>query len=91
MAMYTAKVSIRPSMATGRESRAVVCSPFQNPYSGGRLLNSFSALFSLEYNRVVASLLGWRLRESMNAATETTNHRWSAVSPFEDPLKMEIQ
>ena len=30
-------------------------------------------------------------KESVNAATETTNHRWSAVSPFADPLKMEIQ
>jgi hypothetical protein len=30
-------------------------------------------------------------KESMNAATETTNHRWSAVRPFADPLKMEIQ
>jgi hypothetical protein len=29
--------------------------------------------------------------ELVNAATETTNHRWSAVSPFADPLKMEIQ
>jgi len=30
-------------------------------------------------------------KESVNAATETTNHRWSAVSPFVDPFKMEIQ
>ena len=30
-------------------------------------------------------------KESVNAATETTNHRWSAVSPFADLLKMEIQ
>jgi hypothetical protein len=30
-------------------------------------------------------------KESVNAATETTSHRWSAVSPFPDPLKMEIQ
>ena len=30
-------------------------------------------------------------KELVNAATETTNHRWSAVSPFADPLKMEIQ
>jgi len=30
-------------------------------------------------------------KESVNAATKNTNHRWSAVSPFADPLKMEIQ
>jgi hypothetical protein len=89
--MYTAKVRIAPIGGAGSDSRAVVCSPFQNPQLDGRLPNSFSALSSLEYNRVVASLLGWRLRESVNAATETTNHHWSAVSPFEDPLKMEIQ
>jgi hypothetical protein len=89
--MYTAKVRIAPIGGAGSDSRAVVCSPFQNPHLDARLPNSFSALSSLEYNRVVASLLGWRLRESVNAATETTNHHWSAVSPFEDPLKMEIQ
>jgi polyisoprenoid-binding protein YceI len=30
-------------------------------------------------------------KESVNTATETTNHRWSAVSSFVDPLKMVIQ
>jgi hypothetical protein len=30
-------------------------------------------------------------KESVNATTETTNHRWSAVSSFSDPLKMEIE
>ena len=30
-------------------------------------------------------------KESVKAATETTKQRWSAVSPFADPLKMEIQ
>ena len=26
-------------------------------------------------------------KESVNAATETTNHRWSAVSPSSDPFE----
>jgi hypothetical protein len=30
-------------------------------------------------------------KKSVNAATETKNHRWSTESPFADPLKMEIQ
>jgi hypothetical protein len=34
---------------------------------------------------------GQGIFEPGNAATETTNHRWSAESPFADPLKMEIQ
>jgi len=30
--MYTPKSVSRPSGATGSDSRAVVCSPFQNPH-----------------------------------------------------------
>src|SRR5580704_2881219 len=51
----------RPSRATGSDSRAVVCSPFPNPHLGDRLPNSFGGLFSLGYNHIMASLLGWRV------------------------------
>ncbi len=89
--MYTAKVRIAPIGGAGSDSRAVVCSPFQNPHLDARLPNSFQRLVFIGIQSGCGSLLGWRLRESVNAATETTNHHWSAVSPFEDPLKMEIQ
>ena len=62
IAMYTAKVRIAHHPGRrGSDSRAGVCSPFQNPHLRCQASELFRRLVSLGYNHVVASLLGWRV------------------------------
>jgi hypothetical protein len=60
--MYTAKVRIAPPRATGLILERWYAVDLRTHTLGDRLPNSFGVLFSLGYNHVMASLLGWRVR-----------------------------
>src|ERR1700730_3412117 len=92
IAMYTAKVRMRPIQCYGYCISIRGMQPISEPTFRWRASELLSAsCFHWDTIHVMASLLGWRVREPVNAATESANHRWSAVSPFADPLKMEIR
>jgi hypothetical protein len=78
MGMFAAKVRIRPIQGDGFSSRGM--QPiFRTHTLGGSSPNCFGILFSLEYNYLMASLLGWRVRVPLLAEFQK-DQRWILAS-----------